>query len=87
MEIFIRPITLMFIGAVKLYQAVISPLMPQTCRHQPTCSEYTIEALKEFGLTKGTFLSLKRILSCHPVKFLGGNSGFDPVKKEMKAKK
>jgi len=53
----------------------------------PTCSEYSIEALKEFGLFKGSFMSLKRILSCHPVKFLGGNSGFDPVKKEMKVKK
>ena len=87
MEIFIRPITLMFIGAVKLYQAVISPLMPQTCRHLPTCSEYTIEALKEFGLAKGTYVGLKRILSCHPIKFLGGGDGFDPVKKQMKVKK
>ena len=47
----------------------------------------SIEALKEFGLVKGTFMSLKRILSCHPIKFLGGGDGFDPVKKEVKAKK
>ena len=64
MEIFIRSITLMFIGAVKLYQAVVSPLMPQTCRHLPTCSEYTIEALKVFGPFKGTYLGIKRIINC-----------------------
>ena len=75
MEIFIRSITLMFIGAVKLYQAVVSPLMPQTCRHLPTCSEYTIEALRVFGPLKGTYLSIKRIFSCRP----GGRHGYDPL--------
>ena len=75
MEIFIRPITLMFIGAVKLYQAVISPLMPQTCRHLPTCSEYTIEALRLYGPFKGSYLSIKRIFSCRP----GGSHGYDPL--------
>ena len=75
MEIFIRSITLMFIGAVKLYQAVVSPLMPQTCRHLPTCSEYTIEALKVFGPFKGTYLGIKRIISCRP----GGSHGYDPL--------
>jgi hypothetical protein len=53
----------------------------------PTCSEYSIEALKEFGLAKGILMSLKRILSCHPIKFLGGGGGFDPIKKEIKTKK
>jgi len=53
----------------------------------PTCSEYSIEALKEFGLIKGSFMSLKRILSCHPIKFLGGGEGFDPVDKKIKVKK
>ena len=62
-------------------------MLGQSGRYLPTCSEYTIEALKEFGLAKGTFLSIKRILSCHPIKFLGGGEGFDPVKKEIKVKK
>ena len=75
MEIFIRPITLIFIGVVKLYQAVISPLMPQTCRHLPTCSQYTIEALRVFGPFKGTYLGIKRIISCRP----GGSHGYDPL--------
>ena len=82
MEIFIRPITLMFIGAVRLYQAVISPLMPQTCRHLPTCSEYTIEALRVFGLLKGTYLSIRRVLSCRP----GGSHGYDPLPEKDSSK-
>ena len=72
----------MFIGAVKLYQAVISPLMPQTCRHLPTCSEYTIEALRVFGPFKGTYLSIKRIISCRP----GGSHGYDPLPKKDSSK-
>ena len=75
------------IKLIKGYKLIISPLLGPSCRYQPTCSEYCIEALKEFGLIKGIFISLKRILSCHPIKFLGGGDGFDPVKKEMKAKK
>ena len=80
-------ITQILIKLIKVYKFLISPLLGQSCRYLPTCSEYSIEALKEFGLIKGSFMSLKRILSCHPVKLLGGSSGFDPVKKEMKVKK
>jgi putative membrane protein insertion efficiency factor len=75
------------IKLIKAYRFFISPLIGQSCRYLPTCSEYSIEALKEFGLVKGIFISIKRILSCHPIKFLGGGDGFDPVKKEVKAKK
>ena len=80
-------ITQILIKLIKVYKFLISPLLGQSCRYLPTCSEYSVEALKEFGLIKGSFMSLKRILSCHPVKLLGGSSGFDPVKKEMKVKK
>ena len=80
-------ITQILIKLIKGYKFLISPLLGQSCRYLPTCSEYSIEALKEFGLIKGSLMSLKRILSCHPIKLLGGSSGFDPVKKEMKAKK
>ena len=80
-------ITQILIKLIIGYKFLISPLLGQSCRYLPTCSEYSIEALKEFGLIKGSFMSLKRILSCHPVKLLGGSSGFDPVKKEMKVKK
>ena len=71
------------IKLIKGYQFLISPLLGHSCRYLPTCSEYSIEALKEFGLAKGVFMSLKRILSCHP----WGSGGFDPVKKEIKDNK
>jgi uncharacterized protein len=80
-------LTNILIKCIKSYKFFISPLFGQSCRYLPTCSEYSIEALKEFGLAKGILVSLKRILSCHPIKFLGGGDGFDPLKKEMKAKK
>ena len=71
------------IKLIKCYKYLISPLFGQSCRYLPTCSEYSIEALKTHGFFKGLFLSTKRILSCHP----WGQGGFDPVKKEMKVKK
>jgi len=79
--------TQILIGLIKGYKLIISPYLGSSCRYLPTCSEYSIEALKTYGLLKGTFISLKRILSCHPIKFLGGGEGFDPVNKEMKIKK
>ena len=79
--------TKLLITIIKSYKYFISPLFGNSCRYLPTCSEYSIDALKEFGLIKGIYMGMKRILSCHPIKFLGGNEGFDPVKKEMKKKK
>jgi putative membrane protein insertion efficiency factor len=64
-----------FIFLVRVYQVAISPLTPATCRFEPTCSHYTVEALKKHGLFKGGWLSIKRISSCHP----WGKSGYDPV--------
>jgi hypothetical protein len=60
---------------IKFYQKIISPLTPATCRFQPTCSQYSIEALQKHGIFYGLFLMSKRILSCHP----WGKSGYDPV--------
>ena len=74
--------TKILIKLIKGYRFFISPFFGQSCRYLLTCSEYSIESLKRFGLAKGAFLSLKRILSCHPIKFLGGGEGFDPVKKK-----
>ena len=72
---------------IRGYRYLISPLLGQSCRYLPTCSEYSIEALKTFGFFRGLFMSLGRILTCHPIKFLGGGEGFDPVKKNMRIKK
>ena len=76
-------LTNILIKFIKIYRYLISPLIGPSCRYLPTCSEYSIEALRTYGFSKGLMLSFKRILSCHP----WGNSGFDPVKKEMKVKK
>ena len=76
-------LTKILIKMIEGYKYLISPLLGNTCRYLPTCSEYSIEALKAHGLFKGIYLSLKRILSCHP----WSTGGFDPVKKEIKVKK
>ena len=75
--------TYTLIKFIKIYKYLISPLIGPSCRYLPTCSEYSIDALKTYGFSKGLLLSFKRIMSCHP----WGNSGFYPVKKEIKAKK
>ena len=75
--------THILIKLIKIYKYLISPFIGPSCRYLPTCSEYSIEALKTYGFAKGVMVSFKRIMSCHP----WGNSGFDPVKKEMKVKK
>ncbi|RKX89172.1 MAG: membrane protein insertion efficiency factor YidD, partial [Spirochaetes bacterium] len=59
-----------FIGLVKLYQYVISPLLPSSCRFYPTCSSYSVEALRKHGLFKGFWLAIRRVGRCHP-----GNPG------------
>ena len=79
--------TKILIKFIRAYRFLISPLLGHSCRYLPTCSEYSIEALKTFGLIKGSLMSLRRILSCHPIKFLGGGEGFDPVNKKVKLKK
>ena len=80
-------ITIGIIKLIKFYKFFISPLFGNSCRYLPTCSEYSIDALKSYGLLKGIYMSLKRILSCHPIKLLGGGEGFDPVIKRTKVKK
>ena len=74
-------ITQILIKLIKGYKFLISPLLGQSCRYLPTCSEYSVEALQTFGFIKGICVSIKRILSCHPIKFLGGGEGFDPINK------
>ena len=68
-----------FILLIKLYKYLISPFFPSRCRFLPTCSDYFIESLKIHGFLKGSLFGAKRILKCHPIKFLGAGSGYDPV--------
>tara|TARA_B100000029_G_scaffold502685_1_gene578373 strand:+ start:601 stop:852 length:252 start_codon:yes stop_codon:yes gene_type:complete len=72
---------------IKFYKYFISPYFHSNCRYLPTCSDYFIDSLKLNGTFKGFFLGIKRILRCHPIKFLGGNSGFDPAPDLKKGKK
>ena len=80
-------LTTILIKIIRGYRFLISPLLGHSCRYLPTCSEYSIDALKTFGFFKGLFMSIKRIFSCHPIKFLGGGEGFDPVIKNKEIKK
>ena len=69
-----------FMIPVKLYQWIISPILPQSCRYHPTCSNYMIQAIKEWGPFRGAWMGIKRIASCHP----WGGMGNDPVPKNPK---
>lgn len=71
--------SLVAIGLIMLYRAIISPLLPSCCRFIPTCSEYGLIAFKRFGFIKGFILTAKRILKCRP----GGPHGYDPVPDEL----
>ena len=64
-----------FIVLIRIYQNLISPILPNACRYTPTCSQYGIEAIKKYGAFKGGWLTLKRIASCNP----WGGHGHDPV--------
>ncbi len=75
MEIIKKIISSILIIPVRLYKILISPFLPQACRHVPTCSTYAIEALKVHGPIKGLWLATKRIAKCNP----WGTSGYDPV--------
>jgi putative membrane protein insertion efficiency factor len=68
-------LTFPLIFLIRIYQMVISPLLPNSCRYTPTCSSYMIEALRIHGPLKGLWLGSKRISRCHP----WGGEGYDPV--------
>jgi len=70
-----RIFSLLLIIPIKIYQTIISPLLGPSCRFTPTCSQYAVEAIQKYGPFKGSWLSFKRILKCHP----WGGSGYDPV--------
>ena len=72
-------INIILISTIKVYKYFISPLIGSNCRYLPTCSDYFIDCIKLNGAFKGCALGIKRILTCHPIKFLGGNNGFDPA--------
>lgn len=64
-----------FIALIRFYQLAISPILPASCRYTPTCSQYSLEAIKKYGPFKGGYLAFRRILRCNP----WGGHGHDPV--------
>ena len=72
-------LTALLSAPIRAYRAVISPLMPHVCRFTPSCSVYALEALRLHGPVKGSWLAVRRLSRCHPITWLGGSSGFDPV--------
>jgi uncharacterized protein len=75
MRFFRKIITFPFVLVIRIYQYVISPILPNSCRYEPSCSAYAIEAFQKCGIFKGIYLSIRRILRCNP----WGGSGYDPV--------
>lgn len=65
------------IGFIKLYQYIISPILPKSCRFYPSCSEYAISAIKTHGIIKGSIFAIFRIIRCNPLC----KGGYDPVLK------
>ena len=67
------------VAPIRFYRRFLSPLLPPSCRFTPTCSQYAIEALEMHGPVKGLALTARRLSRCHPIKWLGGSEGYDPV--------
>ena len=75
MASFLKPRTYL-IALIKLYQIIVSPFLPTSCRFMPTCSAYASLAINKYGIIKGGFLALIRVLKCHPFH----SGGYDPLK-------
>jgi hypothetical protein len=71
--------TALLSAPIRAYRLVLSPLIPHVCRFTPSCSVYALEALRVHGPIKGLWLTLRRLSRCHPITWLGGSSGLDPV--------
>jgi hypothetical protein len=76
----LRTLAIQILSApIRAYRVALSPLLPPSCRFEPTCSAYALEAIRIHGPFKGPLLAARRIARCHPITWLGGSSGFDPV--------
>jgi uncharacterized protein len=71
----LTPLTLLLIGLIRFYQLLISPGLPASCRFAPSCSQYTLDAVRRYGALKGAWLGVRRLVRCHPWH----PGGYDPV--------
>ena len=74
-----RLATALLSAPIHTYRSLVSPLMQPSCRFSPSCSAYALDALAQHGPVKGLWLTARRLARCHPINWLGGSSGFDPV--------
>ena len=70
------PVRKLLIGLIQVYRKFLSPMLPPTCRYEPSCSLYTVQAIEKYGAVKGLFIGIRRVLRCHPF----ARGGFDPVR-------
>ena len=70
---------ILLIAPIRFYRCFVSPMLPPSCRFTPTCSQYAIEAIEKHGPLKGLALTVRRLACCHPITWLGGSHGYDPV--------
>lgn len=70
------------LGAIRFYKRYLSPLLPPSCRFEPTCSQYTYQAIEIYGVVRGTWLGMKRIARCNPLN----PGGYDPVPPKLQRK-
>ena len=70
-----KALSFLLLSIIKVYKALLSPILPPSCRYLPTCSDYATQAIQKFCPLKGGWLAIKRILRCHP----WGGHGYDPV--------
>ena len=66
----------LFIGLIQIYRRFVSPMLPPTCRYEPSCSLYTVQAIEKYGVLKGLFMGILRVLRCHPF----AKGGIDPLR-------
>ena len=66
----------LLIGLIQIYRRFLSPMLPPTCRYEPSCSLYTVQAIEKYGAPRGLFMGILRVLRCHPF----ARGGFDPVR-------
>lgn len=79
-KIILYPVKILILGLIYFYKICISPILPKSCIYTPSCSTYGLEAIKEFGPVKGSFLTIKRVASCNP----RAKGGFNPVPDNIK---